>query len=434
MDDLDAFLDAKPDDIDAFLDERGPVRDSVAQPSGVTPPSSSTYEVAGRYNTPGATPSYAPPDTTSDSGIDFGRALLTNEPTSGIGEDLIRGLPATVGGLAGGTIGLVAGAPLTVGAAATSAGGAALGGAAGESARQGIAQAYAGMTGRQFTPPGEVLKNVGIQGAAQGAGQAAGLGIGEVAKAARPLVNKLGAQVMRVGAGVPEKAGMAAMKNPSMLIDAPSAEAASEGYKAFERYTGLTGLNEQIKLTGKAASEADLEKHLFEVAARARNGVQSTPQELYHASQAASNLNLMGKLGNPRYAGLRAAISDAKSTVDDALEAIFPEYKNIRSDYAKSKAAGEFSSLLPLNKNTTPNVLRGVTAATTAGAGLAAGNPAMLAALPLVSPRFYGTALKGAALAGKVPATVYRVGVQAGAAGAGSALADQYSRMRPALP
>ncbi len=420
---------------DDYKDESGPWTEYAAkdaandapadiQPSGVEPPSNPSFEVAGRYNTPGNTPSYAPPSTISESGVDVRRALLTNEPTQGFAEDMIRGIPSTVGALAGGVAGAgAASIPL-----------AGLGGMAGESARQGVAQAYAGMTGRPFTPPRQVLENIGIQGATQAAGQAGGLAIGAAATAARPFVNKLGAQVMRVGAGIPEKAGMAAMKNPSMLIDAPSMDAASEGYKAFERYTGLTGLGDQVKTMGKFPSEGELEKHLFEVAARARNGVQSTPRELYHASQAASSLKQMGKIGNPRYAMLERAINDAKTAVDDALEVIYPEYGNIRADYASAKAAGEFSSLLPLNKNTTPNVLRGVTAATTAGAGMMAGNPIALGALPLVSPKFYGAALKGAAIAGKVPTAVYRVGMQAGASGAGSAIADEYSRMRPALP
>lgn len=420
---------------DEYKDEAGPwseyasaepMRDAPAdsQPSGNTPPPDSNFEVAGRYPAPGSTPSYAPPTVAPQPGMDLTRALFTNEPTQGMGEAFVRGIPAAVGGLVGG----VAGA----GAATIPLAG--LGGMAGESARQGIAQAYAGATNRPFTPPSEVMKDIGIQGASQAGGQAIGLGIGTAAKAARPLVNKIGAQVMRVGAGIPERAGEMAMRNPSMLLDAPSPEAASAAYKTFEATNGITGLGDAVKSAGRFPSEGELEKQLFEVAARARNGVASTPKELYHASQAASSLNQMGKLGNPRYAMLRSAISEAKGAVDDALEAAIPGYGALRGDYAASKAAGEFSSLLPLNKNTSPNVLRGVTAASAAGAGLMAGQPMALAALPLISPKFYGTALKGAAIAGKVPTTVYRVGTQAGAGASGSALADYYGRLNNQIP
>jgi hypothetical protein len=59
-----------------------------------------------------------------------------------------------------------------------------------------------------------------------------------------------------------------------------------------------------------------------------------------------------------------------------------------------------------------------------------AGSPAALAALPLISPKFYGTALKGAALAGKVPAGVYKIAPQALTGGGGSAIADAYMKRR----
>lgn len=353
---------------------------------------------------------------------DSGEALLTNLPVEGIGQNVARGLPSTLGATIGGALGLPLG-PFGV------IGGAALGGTIGEGVRQGTvfgtakafpSENFPQNTGRQ------IASDIVGQGVAQGAGAGIGLGIGAAAKAARPFVNKIGAQVMRVGAGIPEKAGMAAMKNPSMLIDAPSQEAASAGYQAFERYTGLKGLGDQVKTMGKFPTEADLEKQLFEVAARAGNGVQSTAQELYHASQAASSLNQLGKLGNPRYAMLKAAITNAKSSVDDALEAILPEYGNLRADYAMSKAAGEFSSLLPLNKNTTPNVLRGVTAATAAGAGIASGNPMAALALPLVSPKFYGGAIRGAAFAGRIPAPIYKVGAAITAGATGSAVEQAY--------
>lgn len=417
-DEIDAFLDGGGnggDEIDAFLDA-SPMRDAVS--SFGTPPPNDNFEVGGRSQPVMGRPTFAPGIVDPGEGVNVTRALLTNQPTQGFTEGVIRAAPAAIGSMVGGAAGAGIGSiPL-----------AGLGGAAGESARQGLVNINAARTGGPFTAPGEVLTRVGAEGAANALGQGVGLGIGAAASAARPAFNKLGAQVMRVGAGVPEKYGEAVMRNPGMLLDAPTPEAASQAYKSFEAKTGLTGLMDQIRLTGKAPSEGELEKALFEVAARARNGVSSSPQELYHASQAASNLNSMGKLGNPRYATLKAAISEAKGVVDDALEAVIPEYKQLRSDYFASKTAQQFSSYLPLNQNTSPNVLRGVTAATTAGAGLMSGNPAALAALPLVSPKFYGTGLKAAAVAGQIPVqipqAIYRVGTSAG----GSALADAYMR------
>lgn len=406
-----------------------------SEPTGQTPPANPNFEVAGRSQAfAGSAPSYAPPDSTNDSGISPTRALLTNEPTSGFAEDVIRGVPSTIGGLAGGTVGLVAGAPLTVGAAATSAGGAALGGAAGEASRQAVAQAYAGATGRPFTAPGEVLGNVASQGLAQGGGQALGLGLTELAGLARPYANKLGAQSMRAFQGVPEKAGGMLTSDPSIVLDAMSPADASAAYRNFESKTGLTGLSEQIRTTGKAPSEGELEKHLFEVAARTRNGVPSTPQELYHASQAASNLKMMGKMGSPRYASLAREIGEAKGIVDGALEQIHPEYGQLRTDYAQSKAADQLNSVFPLNKNGSPNALRSALAADTAARGAFDGNYLGLLALPLTSPMTSRTVLQGAALLGKVPAPVYRVIGKTAAGAIGSALEQAYMGQRPAIP
>lgn len=403
----------------------GPWNDFKDAPASFgTAPSDPNYEVAGRSQPAQGRPTFAPEIVQPQEGANLTRALLTNEPTQGFTEGMVRSAPATVGGMVG-----AAG-----GAGLASIPGAALGGAAGESLRQAAVQGYAAKTGGEFTPTGDVLSRVGIEGAAQGVGQGVGLGIGAAAKAIRPTVNKLGAQIMRVGAGVPEKYGEAAMRNPSMLLDAPSMADASAGYKAFEAKTGLRGLGDAVKTQGRFPSEGELEQQLFEVAARARNGVPSTPQELYHASQAASSLKQMGKLGNPRYATLEAAINEAKGAVDDVLESIIPEYKTLRSDYFAAKAGEQFSSFLPLNRNTSPNVLRAVAAGTTAAAGTMAGNPASIAALPLISPRFYGTALKGAALAGRVPSTIPQAVYRVGASRAGSALENAYLQQRPALP
>lgn len=436
---VDSFLDEKPDDIDAFLDEvpRRTFRESDFADS----PAARTFTDADFADAPAAQPRMA---------ADFGDALISNLPTRGILQDIVRGLPTAGGGLVGATAAATASLPFAplAGPFAPAVpiiaglGGAFLGGAAGGASRQAVAQGTAAAFPEARYPilrPGQVIRNVAIEGATQAAGQAVGLGIGAAAKAARPFVNKLGAQVMRVGAGIPERAGEMAMRDPSMLLNAPTKEAASAGYKAFEAKAGITGLGDAVKQAGKFPSEGELEKHLFEVAARVQNGVPSTTQELYHASQAASSLNQLAKMGNPRYAMLKAAISEAKSAVDDTLEAILPEYKTIRTDYAMSKAAGEFSSFFPLNRNQSPNALRSVLAGREAIAGGVAlagagtGNPVAMAALPLISPKFYGTALKGAAIAGKVPAGIFRVGANALTGGTGSALEQAYMRQRPSI-
>ena len=405
------------------------MRDAPAdfQPSGQEPTSNPSFEVAGRYNTQGATPSYAPPPSPGGaSGFSPTRALLTNEPTQGFAEDVVRGIPATVGGLAG----------TLAGAGVASIPGAALGGMGGEGIRQSAVGLYATAQGKDAPTAGQVMTNMGIQGAMQGGGQAVGLGIGAAAKAARPIVNKLGAQVMRVGAGIPEKAGEMAMRNPSVLLDAPSKAAAKAGYTTFEANTGLKGLDELAGARAKPWSAGELYEFALQTANKIKSGAQIPPQELYTASQAQNQLSRLAKFGNPDAAAMLGSnsLQEAGQLADDALQLVHPEYAGLRTNYAQAKTAGEFSSWLPLNKNQSPNVLRSALAGREAVAGAVAlggigtGNPVGLAALPLISPRFYGTVLKGAALAGKVPTAIYRVGMQAGAGAGGSALADAYMR------
>lgn len=408
---------------DRAVPERGLV-DAVAEP-----PPNPNYEVPGMSRPfTGATPSYVPPDTTGTET----NPLLTNAPTNLAG-NLMRGSLAAGGFQAGATAGipLAAAAAPVLGpfAAVVPVATGALGAFGVEMARQNAVQMKEAIGGQDVTPASEAVSRAGIEAGSQAVGGGAAMGVGAVASAARPLVNKLGAQMIRVGSGVPEKYGMAAMRNPSSLLNAPSMEAAQGAYQTFEKTTGLRGLGDAVKGMGRFPSEGELENVLFKAAKRAAEGA-SDPQELYIASQAASSLKQMAKMGNPRYATLQSAIDQAKSTVDDALTKFYPEYGNLRQGYFDAKMAEQFSSVLPLNQNTSPNVLRGVTAATAAGAGVMAGSPAAVAALPLISPRFYGTALKTAAVAGKIPAGVYKMG-----SGAGSgALAEAYAQRRFATP
>lgn len=123
------------------------------------------------------------------------RALLTNDPTSGMAENWLRGAPAAMGKAAG--VGLanilgVAGAPGTAGLSVpagvlASAGTAAAGGAMMEALRQDAVQAYAAMTGRPYSSPSDVLKNVALQGGAAGVGDLIGQALSYTPQVKSPL-------------------------------------------------------------------------------------------------------------------------------------------------------------------------------------------------------------------------------------------------------
>jgi hypothetical protein len=172
-DELDAFLDA--DDFDAFLDAPA----DAAADAPTQPGIGQRIFSAAREASPALDAVIRLPENITAGE----RALLTNEPVQSFGEGVLRGTPAAIGGTIGGATGLVAGAPLTIGALATSAGGAALGGGAGEAARQAVAQTYSAFTGRgRVQRPDAVVRDVGVQSALQIPGQVMNLGTGLLAK------------------------------------------------------------------------------------------------------------------------------------------------------------------------------------------------------------------------------------------------------------
>lgn len=182
------------------------MKDAVAKPSGNTPPPNSSFEVEGRYNTQGATPSYAPPSTLDDgSGFSATRALLTNDPTQGIAEDFVRGAPAAIGGIVGTGAGMgVASLPL-----------AGLGAAGGEGLRQAAVGLTAIAQGKDAPTTGQVLKNMGAQGVTGAAGQGVGMAAGPVMRAMGRGVGNVAEYTARNIAGVSKQSYDFAKNNVS---------------------------------------------------------------------------------------------------------------------------------------------------------------------------------------------------------------------------
>lgn len=143
---------------------------------------------------------------------DYGEALLTNKPTQGIGQELVRGAPRTVGMMAGAAAaapyGAAVGAPfgpvgMAVGGGLAAIGGAALGSTAMESARQAVAQGTAAAFPEANYPiqrPGQLMNALGgaaKEGAmAEATGQVAGPVLNASKKVIKPILgffgNKLG--------------------------------------------------------------------------------------------------------------------------------------------------------------------------------------------------------------------------------------------------
>lgn len=369
----------------------------------------------------------SPPQNTEGQATTFMQGLMTNKPTSGFTATMGREVPSMVGGAVGAAGGGVAGGIGSVP-------GAAIGGAAGEAARQGVAS--------YFDPQsaGNVIKDVGIGGAKQALGEVGNIAIGSFLGS--NTARQGAAQAVKAMSAVPEKflfsesgngltaLGEGGAKNISKGIDLFKSGAAKEAYNKFEQYTGLKGID---TLAGERA-ERFSSGELYGLALRAANKLKANesiePQELYLASQAQNQIERLARAGNADAAAMRgdASLNEAGKLVDGALEKIYPEYKSLRSDMFLSKSGQRFSSIFPLNKDMSANVLRtsvplakAAEAATGAVIGYreSSNNPVAGAIaggilMPLAfSPWVYGAAIRtGAALSESgVPQAAVRSGV-----------------------
>lgn len=371
---IDEFLDEPVSDVDAFLD--APSEKPVPQPQGFSPL----------------------------------RALLTNEPTSGFAEGMVRSIPATIG--AG--IGAVGGMGLA------SIPGATAGGMAGESIRQALSQAYAAKTGGRFATPGEVVFSTLKGGAEQGVGKTIGVGAGAIGQALRPSAIKTGSQAIRALTGVPQETAAKVLDDPSILSRAMGKKAAGEAYKA-----GVGGLEAGAagsrKLFGKSYLSPEKAADAFDELWPSAGAM--TDDEILTMRQV-----LSGAIKDTPYdqGSLKRILIGNLKQVDDVLENRLPDWSGAKQAYREYKIGEEFSSWLPLNKNLSPNVLRTTAGMAAAGSGIAGGSLLPAMALPAISPRAWGYGIRAASAIS--PSVMYGAGA-ATRMGAGG-VSDYYMRNR----
>lgn len=287
------------------------------------------------------------------------------------------------------------GAPITgatMGAMVGGVPGAMLGGAAGKGYQR-VTEYLTGARDPAADTSLGVAGDIAQAGLAAGAGEGSISAIGKILKWLRPRGSKLAAAAAKVGPAIPEKYGEAVFKDPSILRRALPAKTVGKGYDAFERYTGLKGLEATLVESNRATmGSAELERMVLQAANKVIKKLPVEPQELYLASQAASRLKLAAKYGEPQaqMAAASGAIKQGKTLVDDALEKVYPEYKSLRIGHFESKAKEAFSSVFPQNKGGTANVLRPwAVAGTIVREGLKA-----TPALPAVSPLAWQGAIR----------------------------------------
>jgi hypothetical protein len=211
--------------------------------------------------------------------------------------------------------------------------------------------------------------------------------------------------IMKALPAIPEKYGKAVAETPAILRRAFPRKTMSESYEAFERYTGLKGLGKVMEDEAKIFSPGELIDKTLSAAKKLKAGETLAPQELYEASQAVNHLKLSAKFGEPTAASALESgiLQRAKGPIDSALEKLYPEYKVLRKQNFESKAAEAFQSLLPQNKNLSPNAPRTWGAISAAAGSTLAGSPlAAVGSLAAVSPKAWGAGITAADLTGKL--------------------------------
>lgn len=311
--------------------------------------------------------------------------------------------PTALGGMAGAAVGTPFGPAARIG-------GATLGGAAGKTTQ--ILGDY--LTGQrdpvEDTPAGNA-REIGMAGLAEGAGEGAMAGLGRL----KPVGAKIGAGLAKVAANVPEKYGLAAFLDPSILSRAHPKEVISQGFDAFERYTGLQGLQRKLVAQNRATPvTSELERMVLEPANRVARGEAVDPQDLYLASQAATRLKLSARFGEPQaqMAAASGSISRGKDIAEKALAKTLPEAGTLRKQWFESRAKEELSRLLPTNKGGTTNVLRPALGLREA---LIRGTLGATTGLAALSPAAWGLLIRALPALGKGGAAATRLGAAAAA-------------------
>ena len=235
---------------------------------------------------------------------------------------------------------------------------------------------------------GEVVKTGLSYGAGELVGQGAfGLGA-KWLNAAKAPASKMTTALT----GVPPRYSKAVYEDPGILSRAKPMEEAKDAYgQATGGMDGLRSPGAFQGATGKRyAQGGDLLKlasDTMDVHAagtlteqQALLGRQAIRQALYTQEGKVAQNQLLADL----------------DALDAFLETARPGFKQASRDYFEANAANQFAQPVPLNKNQSPNALRGTGMAAAMWRGVTTADPSMMFAATLGSPWAHGLALRAA--------------------------------------
>lgn len=308
-----------------------------------------------------------------------------------------------------------------------------IGGAAGAGAGrslQNLAQSAAGTvspgsaavktTGEQITEPLAAAGSQAVFGGLAGA-------------LTGPSAVRAGAQALRIGPGMKEDVGAAALSRTKEIFNSKSLKAAGKGIEEAVAGGGLkSGIEGLKKSFGKRLFPNDVDDEILEtvmtqiehLGALTKQELAALPQKALSARQMITNAIQAPKYTNPKAAMNSRELWKTVKQIDDYLSPIIPKYAQAAKNYRDAIVKEAFSSLFPQNLNKTASNLKSLGAAAAGGAGWyqyrqgdQKGVAASLLALSAFSPLMVGMGLRGAqkAVASNIPQLLSRMGLAAGA-------------------
>jgi hypothetical protein len=314
-----------------------------------------------------------------------------------IGEGVVNSdaLPIA-GGVIGGIAGLPA-APATMGM--SSVGGAALGGAAGESYRQ-LAARRLGMEAPETST--EAAKRIGGKGLEQGAYEALGsYAVAPILKGVGRVLRKPAGQAFEILTKMKPQDASTLYKNPEAIL--PSTyEKAQGAWRSAAEKIGLPVDEVSPEMIG--ILKGDAKKTVFETYGRLIAGESVTAKEAQLAKQAL-DIAVMPEAKTIRKNPIVATLNKMRQAFSERLSRESPEMAAANREYAIATTGRRFRSLFPRNKTGDPAYFRStVFPSLMAGLGATQDGPATGATygagvLLGSSPLAIGSAISGAGYA-----------------------------------
>lgn len=239
-----------------------------------------------------------------------------------------------------------------------------------------------------------------------------------------PNIEKGASDIVRLATNAPEKSAEALIRNPGVVLNAPTDAQVAEKYDKFSKMSGTVSRKADVMASGQFDRASRASQDVENALQKLRSG-ELTLQEAVNASQAARIINDMKSRGvelaqevadqaqayKPLFDDFIEKGSKARMAIDPLTGGVkevagtpgFPQWADARQASFRNKVSSDFSNIIPQNINGSPQFMRtfgavgigsGIGGAIAGPIGSAAGG---LIGAAVVSPATYGSIARNAA-------------------------------------